>query len=102
MAVMPTRSEQFKADAQRTHSAAPRPATETPPPEPHGHAEKKAAYAREAVPEGGRPSRKSTRKSANRSKTDTVVVHAEQMKENTPESRFARTNAHAHPKAGTR
>jgi len=90
---MPTRSEQFKADAQRTSSAARR-AAEPPKEEPAGHAEKKAAYAREAQPETGNPSRKSTRKSANRTKTDTGVVRAEQMKENTPASRFARTDAH--------
>ena len=92
---MPTRSEQFKADAQRTGSVPPAATTEAQPQEPHGHAAKKAIYAREAQPENGRPSRKSTRKSANHAKTDASVVHAQQMKQNTPEARFARTDAHA-------
>ena len=92
---MSTRSEQFKADSQRTGSVPPRATAEAPVQEPHGHAAKKATYAREAQSEHGQPSRKSTRKSANRAKTDTGVVRAEQMKHNTPEARFARTHAHA-------
>jgi hypothetical protein len=91
---MATRSQQFKADAQRTGSAPPRDAAEAQPQEPHGHAEKKATVAREAQAESGQPSRKSTRKSANHAKTDTGVVRAQQMKQSTPEARFARTDAH--------
>lgn len=92
---MSTRSEQFKAEAQRTGSTPPRPTTEAQPQEPHGHAEKKATYAREAQSEHGQPSRKSTRKSANHAKTDTGRVRAEQMEQNTPEAQFARANVHA-------
>ncbi len=92
---MPTRSEQFRADAQRTGSAsASQHAATDAPHEPNGHAERKATYAREAQPANGQPSRRSTRKSANHAKTDTGVVRAEQMKENTPEAQFERTRAH--------
>ncbi len=90
---MSTRAERFKAEAQRTGAAATAP--QTAPHEPHGHVEKKAAYAREAPVESGRPSRKSTRKSANRTKTDVGEVRAEQMRENTPEAQFARNDAHS-------
>lgn len=90
---MSTRSEKFKAEAQRTGSHPPRAAAE-PPQEPHGHAAKKAAYAREAQAENGQPSRRSTRKSANHTKTDTGVVRAEQMKQQTPEARYARNEGH--------
>lgn len=90
---MPTRSERFKAEQQRTHSSPPRVAAA--PEEPHGHAEKKATYAREAQAVSGPPSRKSTRKSANRAKTDTGVVRAEQMKQQTPEAQFARNQGGA-------
>lgn len=93
LGIMPTRSEQFKADAQRTGSVPPRAAAEAPH-EPHGHAAKKATYAREAPAESGQPSRRSTRKSANRAKTDTGVVRAEQMKQQTPEAQFARNQGH--------
>lgn len=92
---MPTRSEQFKADAERAASISHNPAVETPPHEPNGHAAKKATYAREAQADNGRPSRKSTRKSANHQKTDATMVHAQQMKQSTPEAQFARADAHA-------
>ncbi len=90
---MSTRAEQFKSDAQRTgdSEAAAKPAAH----EPSGSAAKRATYAREEQSATGQPSRKSTRKSANHAKTDTGALRAEQMKQNTPEARFARLNAHA-------
>jgi hypothetical protein len=89
---MATRSEQFKAEAERKHPSSAHVAGETKPTAPHGHAEKKAAYAREAQPADAQPSRKSTRKSANRAKPDTTLQHSVQMKENTPESRHERSH----------
>jgi hypothetical protein len=92
VAVMSTRAEKFKADAQRTGSVPPSATTEAAPQAPHGHAAKKATYARETQPENGQPSRKSTRKSANRAKTDTGEARAEQMRQNTPEAQYARSS----------
>jgi hypothetical protein len=90
---MATRSEQFKAEAERKHPSTAHVTGETKPTAPHGHAEKKAVYAREAQPaDNARPSRKSTRKSANRAKTDATLQHSVQMKENTPESRHERSH----------
>jgi hypothetical protein len=90
MATMATRSEQFKAEAERKHPSSTQ--VETKPTAPHGHAEKKAVYAREAQATDAQPSRKSTRKSANRAKPDTTLQHSVQMKENTPESRHERSH----------
>jgi hypothetical protein len=93
---MATRSQQFKAEAERKHPASAPVTGETTPTAPHGHAEKKAVYAREAPPAGiagtARPSRKSTRKSANRAKTDASLQHSVQNKENTAESRHQRSH----------
>ena len=106
---MSTRSERFKADAQRTGAAAkskPKPPTskkrsKRPAAEANGSAEKKAAYARDTTEatekpaQPARPSRKSTRKSANHAKTDTGEMRAQQMRENTPEAKAARSKAHS-------
>jgi hypothetical protein len=90
---MATRSQQFKAEAERKHPITAPVTGETKPTAPHGHAEKKAVYAREAQPaDNARPSRKSTRKSANRAKTDASLQHAVQNRENTPESRHQRSH----------
>lgn len=91
---MATKSERVRAEAQRSDSHAKPTSTRADSGEPPharkaGHAEKKATYAREEQSTTGRPSRKSSRKSANHAKTDAPLVHAEQMRENTPESRFA-------------
>lgn len=54
--------------------------------------ERKATYAIEA-PREGRPSRKSTRKSANRSKPDTNFNLREQQQKGSPEARFRKSRA---------
>lgn len=93
---MSTRSEAFKSEAERAGRAAKK--TRTTPAEPtpeHGHVAKKAAYAREEIAPAARPSRRSTRKSANRTKTDTGMVRSEQMKESTPEVRARKSRARA-------
>jgi len=65
------------------------------PHEPTGHVAKKATYAREENVALEDRSRKSSRKSANRSKTDTSEVHAAQMRESTPEKTYERNAAKA-------
>jgi hypothetical protein len=49
---------------------------------------RKATYALETHTPGKRPSRKSTRKSANRSKPDTNLELRAQRKKNSPEGRY--------------
>lgn len=105
---MATRAEQFRYAAERTHTQAKKAATKPAPgeseapakptkapkstkpakPTPKGHAARKATVAREPVSESARPSRKSTRKSENRTKTDTSVEHSAALQRQTPESRY--------------
>jgi hypothetical protein len=58
------------------------------------HAERKATHALEPDREG-RPSRESTRKSANRAKPDTNLNLREELQKGSPEARFRRANAGA-------
>jgi hypothetical protein len=93
---MATRSERFRAQAQQEAAAARTAATA--PKAPHaegGHVEKKATYAHEEGVAIDQRSRKSSRKSAHHAKTDTGVLHAEQMKQNTPRASFERSEARA-------
>lgn len=93
---MATRSEQFRAQAERASSTAKdKPKVEAAPHEEAGHAEKKATYAREEGVALDHRSRKSSRKSANHAKTDATEVHAAQMKESTPQQSFERSAAKA-------
>jgi hypothetical protein len=93
---MATRSEQFRAEAERAASTAKdQPKTAAAPHEPAGHVEKKAVYAHEEGVALDQRSRKSTRKSANHAKTDASEVHAQQMKQSSPEQTFARNQAKA-------
>jgi hypothetical protein len=71
---MSTRSQRFKADAQRTHAAVPN-------------------EAKPAVPraENGAVAKNATRKSSNHAKTDVGEVRAEQMRQASPET-HARKN----------
>lgn len=57
------------------------------------HAARKATYALELSAPATTPSRKSTRKSANRSKPDTGFNLREMLLKGSPEARFARTAA---------
>ena len=53
-----------------------------------GRTETKATRAKETTEDGKRPSRKSTRKSANRSKADAALNGMEQLKKGSADSRF--------------
>lgn len=88
---MATKSEQFHAEEQRraqagkTKPARSKPDTQT---NESVRAGEKATYAFEET--AGRPTRKSTRKGANRSKPDTGLTLHEQHVRGTPEERFRR------------
>jgi hypothetical protein len=94
---MATRSEQYRAQTERDASMKNAKADKAvaAPHEPSGHVAKKATYAREENVALEDRSRKSSRKSANRAKTDTSEMHAAQMKENTPEKSYERSAAKA-------
>jgi hypothetical protein len=96
---MSTRSEKFRADEQRKGPKAAKPQVQrkrgATPAEKHmkKHAEKSATYAMEPVPEQGRPSRKSTRKSANRAKPDTNLNLREARQKRSPEQTYRKARA---------
>ena len=98
---MATRAEQFHADEQRSGQASSRRRRgQTKPGVPtkkrsraKEHAAKKAPYALEVTTDGGRPSRKSTRKSANRAKPDTAFNATEELQKGSPESRYRKGRA---------
>lgn len=104
---MSTRSEKFHAEEQRQNSvkksASKKTAKKAKASKPGVAAKdrtrakktagKKASYALEEVKPNARPSRKSTRKSANRSKPDTAFNLTEQLKKGSPETRFAKSKA---------
>jgi hypothetical protein len=93
---MATRSQQYRAEAERQASTAKdAPKVVAPPAEEAGHAAKKAVYAEEAGVALDHRSRKSTRKSANHAKTDATILHAVQMKENAPQQTYERNAAKA-------
>jgi hypothetical protein len=87
---MATRAEWFRYDKERSGPKKPKQAWKEPrndPEAPHNestHAGRRAAYALEAAT-GQRPSRKSSRKAANRQKTDVQY----RMKAKTAEARPA-------------
>lgn len=97
---MATRSQQFKAKTEHDAATA-RTAAEAAAVAPGaaqvaaGHVEKKAIYAHEEGVALDHRSRKSTRKSANHAKTDSTMVHAEQMKQSAPQQSFQRSEAKA-------
>jgi hypothetical protein len=100
---MATRSEQFHANEQRRGEAPEerdRRAAKSKPGVPPSersrskkHAEKKATYALEESTAGAKPSRKSTRKSANRAKPDTNLTLRESLQKGSPEARYRKTSA---------
>ena len=57
------------------------------------HAGNKATYALEETPKSKRPSRKSTRKAANRSKPDSALNRTEQHQQGSPEAVARRAGA---------
>ena len=96
---MPTRSEQFHADAQRhpskkskkkasAHAAKKARVKRKLKAHANAHAGKKATFALEPHAKGARPSRKSTRKGANRAKNDTNIEIRSEHAKATPTSRY--------------
>jgi hypothetical protein len=99
---MATRAEQFRAVEQKGRSAKKRRPARTKPGNPPAlrkaakkHAARKATYALEDKPADKRPSRKSTRSSANRAKPDTNFNLRESMQKGSPEARFRAARARA-------
>jgi len=92
---MATKSEQFHAEEERKARTpkAPAPARSKPNTQSNesARAAKKATYALEQS--AGQPSRKSTRKSANRAKPDAAQTIHQEAVHNTPEARHARESA---------
>jgi hypothetical protein len=90
---MATRSEQFRADAQRTGKKKKRKNPEAKKPtRAKSHAAKKATYALEEAG-GKRPSRKSSRKSANRAKPDSGLNIREEIQKGSPERAYEKAAA---------
>jgi hypothetical protein len=99
---MATRAEQFRAQEQRRGGAKKAKRKNTRPSRPGAphagrqraskHAARKATYALEESA-GKRPSRKSTRKSANRAKPDASFNRREEMQRDAPEERHVRRGA---------
>ena len=98
---MATRAEQERADAQRRgprttkrNQAGTKPGS---PPASRSRAKKhtarKATYALERST--GRPSRKSTRASANRAKPDAALNRTEEKRKGSPEATYRRARARA-------
>jgi hypothetical protein len=97
---MATRAEQFRAETQRRSSVPKKKAKRSPaPPRAKGtarsvqHAAKKASYALESSAPDGRRSRKSTRGSANRMKTDSALNIRESLIKGSPEAKFRKARA---------
>lgn len=98
---MATKAEQAHAEVQRRGPAGGRrklrPGRGKPGTSPRDRSRaskrvaKKATYAFEGG--GGRPSRRSTRKSANRAKPDASLNLTEQLVKGSPEARFRRAKA---------
>ena len=89
---MATRSQEFRAEAQRTARTKKKPASL--PDEPrltHNEAHRLDRKSTHALEESsGRPSRKSTRKSANRIKSDSAQRITARIRNASPESRATR------------
>ncbi len=98
---MATRSEQFRAEQQRrAHNpkkkrrrAKRRVQDSAYKTHPTKHAARKATYAFEPTPVTARPSRKSTRGSANHAKPDTNLNLREERQKGSPETRFEKARA---------
>lgn len=86
---MTTKAEWFRYNQERSKPKPVVVAAAQPPPMP-SHAERKAAFVRETVMPGARPSRKSTRKSANRQRTDGQFQAKRHLAEASPEVRANR------------
>src|SRR5271157_578760 len=93
---MATRAEQFRSESQRT-SHPKRTSVRKPRKSAwshdKAHAGSKATHAKEEPRIEGRPSRESTRGSANRAKADTAHNLTEAKRQNSPEARARRALA---------
>jgi len=88
---MATKSEQFRAEEQRQAHVAKAQAARSKPDTQSNESEragKKATYAFEQT--AGTPTRKSTRKSANRAKPDASLTLRQEMVASSPTERFRR------------
>lgn len=100
---MATRAEQYRAEEERGNRKAPKRKAQADKPgvapqdrtRARKRVAKKATYALEESTGGARPSRKSTRKSANRAKPDAALTRREAGQKGSPESRYAKTRARA-------
>jgi hypothetical protein len=98
---MATRGQRFHAEEQRANQKPKKKIAKKKPTHKKGEpirvkagtVGKKASYADEAQPAEGQPSRKSTRKSANHSKSDSNLTLREGRKKGSPEARFAKSRA---------
>jgi hypothetical protein len=105
---MATKAERFRSEQERAHITKP-PAKPTSQRKPKkaalgrkkGHAAVKATHALEEVGPGKRPSRKSTRASANRAKADVGFNRAEQIKKGSPTARAKKARAQRATVRGT-
>lgn len=96
---MATRAEQYRAEQQRTGKKKVR-SGRSKPGVPEGarsrakpHAAKKATYALEESK--GRPTRKSTRKAANRMKPDAGLNRREELQKGSPEKSYEKSATRA-------
>ena len=97
---MATKAEQWKSEEERKHVAGKRPGRVSKKKPKKAtwrhdkkHAGQKATHAREDTAPGKRPSRESTRGSANRAKPDSAMNRTEQAKKGSPTNRARKSRA---------
>jgi hypothetical protein len=91
---MATRAEEFRAAAQRKRPKPPRAETKPSPTKKKPSAvARRATFKLETVAGSARPSRKSTRKAANRAKPDTNLERRRIRKAHSPEERARKETA---------
>jgi hypothetical protein len=97
---MATKAERLRSEEQRTNRES-RPKSRTSEKKPKkaawshdkAHAASKATHALEATAPGKRPSRESTRGSANRAKADSAFNLTEEAKKGSPDNRARKSRA---------
>jgi hypothetical protein len=95
---MATRAEQFRSNQQRANGGKAKRRSAKKPKKSQWsheskHAGRKAAYVLEDKAPGARPSRRSTRKSSNRAKSDHLFDTLEGVAKTAPEPRASRARA---------
>ena len=88
---MATKSEQFHAEEQQTGNDKATREGRSKPGIPEGDRSRDKTYALEET--SGQPSRKSTRKSANRAKPDASLNLREALQKGSPEAKFRKAKA---------